>query len=72
MSPSEISRYEAIGKLVRSGAISTTPKEEEPRWSRVILPIAFLAFVLVSVFLNAAQVEVSEDVPAPVYLDGAK
>lgn len=69
MSPSEISRYEEIGKLVRSGAISTTP-DEQPRWSRVILPLAFVAFVLVSVFLNAAQVEVSDDVPAPVYLEG--
>jgi hypothetical protein len=44
--------------------------EEPPKWGRLVLPLAFVVFCLVAVLLNAAQYEVSEDVPYAVSVEG--
>jgi hypothetical protein len=69
----DIEVMELIGSQARVGIKPVIVTEESSeRWNRVIISLAFLVFVVVSVFLNAAQYEVSEEVPAPIYLDGAR
>lgn len=73
MSPREIEVMEMIGSQVRTGVkpvVVTDTPSAKPR--RAVLAVTLLIIVMVSVFLNAAQYEVSEEVPAPIYLDGAK
>lgn len=62
---------ETTKALIQNNVLTTT--EEPPaRWSQIVLPLLVAIAAIVCVFMNAAQYEVSEDVPAPVYLDGGR
>lgn len=58
------------GRPVRLVAKPVIVTEEPPKWGRLVLPLAFVVFCLVAVLLNAAQYEVSEDVPYAVSVEG--
>lgn len=60
---------ETTKALIQNHGLTTTT-EPKPKYSRLVLPLAFVVFVVVSVLLNAAQYEVSEEVPAPVWVEG--